>query len=137
MADPRVLLVQIAVFMRLVIENVWLNSFKCFEVSWLLLRILILKSLINKTLRTLLTAVSRGFISSSKDNVLFKGPFFDLRDILAAESPLKMMKIFFYFMLKALFVLKVACRIQIWKKIFCQNSDKFGYSFIKNDIRFM
>ena len=67
-----------------------------------------MKSLINKTLRTLFTAVSRGFISSSKDNVLFKGPFFDLRDILAAESPLKMMKNFFYFMLKALFVLKVA-----------------------------
>ena len=23
------------------------------------------------------------------------------------------------------------------KKAFCQNSDKFGYSFIKNDIMFM
>ena len=33
--------------------------------------------------------------------------------------------------------LKVACRVQIWKKTFCQNSDKFGYSFIKNDIMFM
>ena len=32
---------------------------------------------------------------------------------------------------------KVACRVQIWKKIFCQNSDKVGYSFIKNDIRFI
>ena len=32
---------------------------------------------------------------------------------------------------------KVACRVQIWKKTFCQNSDKFGYSFIKNDIMFM
>ena len=30
--------------------------------------------------------------------------------------------------------LKVACRVQIWKKTFCQNSDNFGYSFIKNDI---
>ena len=31
--------------------------------------------------------------------------------------------------------LKVASRFQIWKKkTFCQNSDKFGYSFIKNDI---
>ena len=29
---------------------------------------------------------------------------------------------------------KVACRVQIWKKTFCQNSGKFGYSFIKNDI---
>ena len=29
---------------------------------------------------------------------------------------------------------KVACRVQIWrKKTFCQNSDKFGYSFIKNE----
>ena len=27
-------------------------------------------------------------------------------------------------------LLKVACRVQIWKKIFCQNSAKFGYSFI-------
>ena len=33
--------------------------------------------------------------------------------------------------------LKVACRVQIWKKTFCQNSDKFGYSFTKNDITFM
>ena len=32
---------------------------------------------------------------------------------------------------------KVACRGQIWKKTICQNSDKFGYSFIKNDIMFM
>ena len=32
---------------------------------------------------------------------------------------------------------KVACRVQIWEERFCQNSDKFGYSFIKNDIRFM
>ena len=27
-------------------------------------------------------------------------------------------------------VLKVACRVQIWKKTFCQNNAKFGYSFI-------
>ena len=33
--------------------------------------------------------------------------------------------------------LKVACRVQIWKRAFCQNSDKFGYSFTKNDITFM
>ena len=32
---------------------------------------------------------------------------------------------------------KVACRVQIWKKTFCRNSDKFGYSFIKNYIMFM
>ena len=31
----------------------------------------------------------------------------------------------------------VPCRVQIWKKIFYQNSDKFGYSFIKSDIMFM
>ena len=30
--------------------------------------------------------------------------------------------------------LKVACRAQIWKKIFCQNSDYFGDHFIKNGI---
>ena len=30
---------------------------------------------------------------------------------------------------------KYGCRVQIWKKIFCQNSQKFGYSFIQNDIR--
>ena len=34
-------------------------------------------------------------------------------------------------------LVKVAFRVQIWKKTFCQNSDKFGYSFIKNDIMFM
>ena len=28
----------------------------------------------------------------------------------------------------------VACRVQIWKKRFCQNSDKFGYSFIKKTL---
>ena len=33
-----------------------------------------------------------------------------------------------------IFSLKVACRVQIWKKTFCQNSDKFGYSFIKKDV---
>ena len=32
--------------------------------------------------------------------------------------------------LSALVVFKVACRVQIWKKAFCQNSDKFGYSVI-------
>ena len=25
---------------------------------------------------------------------------------------------------------KVACRVQIWKKAFCQNIEKFDYSFI-------
>ena len=29
---------------------------------------------------------------------------------------------------------KVAYRVQIWKKTFCQNSDCFGYRFIKNDM---
>ena len=33
--------------------------------------------------------------------------------------------------------IKVAYRVQIWKKTFCQNSDCFGYRFIKNDIMFM
>ena len=33
--------------------------------------------------------------------------------------------------------IKVARRVEIWKKTFCQNSDKFGYSFIKNDTMFM
>ena len=33
--------------------------------------------------------------------------------------------------------LKVGCRVQIWKKTFCQNSDKFRYIFIKNGIMFM
>ena len=32
---------------------------------------------------------------------------------------------------------KVACRVQILKKTFSQNSNRFGYSFIKNDIMFM
>ena len=34
-------------------------------------------------------------------------------------------------------ILKVACRVQIWKKTFCQNNDYFRYPFIKNDIMFM
>ena len=34
-------------------------------------------------------------------------------------------------------ILKVACRVQIWKKTFCQNNDYFRYRFIKNDIMFM
>ena len=34
-------------------------------------------------------------------------------------------------------VLKVACSVQIWKKIFCQNSDKLGHKFTKNDIMYM
>ena len=36
-------------------------------------------------------------------------------------------------------IFKAACSVQIWKKkkTFCQNSNKFGYSFIKNDIMFM
>ena len=33
--------------------------------------------------------------------------------------------------------IKVACRVQIGKKAFCQNSNKFCYSFIKNVIMFM
>ena len=33
--------------------------------------------------------------------------------------------------------LKVACRVQVWKRIIYQNSGKFGYCFIKNDIMFM
>ena len=35
------------------------------------------------------------------------------------------------------FRIKVVSRVQIWKKTFCQNSDYFGYCFIKNDIMFM
>ena len=27
-------------------------------------------------------------------------------------------------------VIKVACRVQIWKKTFCQNSEKYGHNFI-------
>ena len=34
-------------------------------------------------------------------------------------------------------LVKVAFRVQIWRETFCQNSDKFGYSFIKNDIMFI
>ena len=40
--------------------------------------------------------------------------------------------------LKRIYWIKVACRVQSWKKkAFCQNSDKFGYSFIKNDTMFI
>ena len=34
-------------------------------------------------------------------------------------------------------VLTVACSVQIWKKIFCQSSDKLGHNFTKNDIMYM
>ena len=33
-------------------------------------------------------------------------------------------------------MIKVACRVQIWQKFF-ENSEKFGNSFIKNDIVYM
>ena len=33
--------------------------------------------------------------------------------------------------------IKVACRVQVWKKTFCQNSHKVFYSFIENNIMFM
>ena len=33
--------------------------------------------------------------------------------------------------------IKVACRVEIWRKTFCQNSVYFSYFFIKNDIMFM
>ena len=33
--------------------------------------------------------------------------------------------------------LNVACRVRVWKKPFCQNSNKFGRSFIKSDIMVM
>ena len=33
--------------------------------------------------------------------------------------------------------IKIACMVQIWEKTFCQDSEKFGYRFIKNDIMFM
>ena len=42
---------------------------------------------------------------------------------------------FVFYDLKTSF--EVACSVQIWKKRFCQNSDKFGYSFIKNDVMLM
>ena len=44
-------------------------------------------------------------------------------------------KLFKYFQIFLL--VKVACRVQLWKKTFCQNSDYFCYCFIKNDIMFM
>ena len=50
MAVPRALLQQVAVFTRLVRENISLKSFRCFQVSRRLLGILILKSPINKIL---------------------------------------------------------------------------------------
>ena len=39
--------------------------------------------------------------------MVFKGALSGLRQLLATESPLKMMKNAFYFTLKALFVLKI------------------------------
>ena len=38
---------------------------------------------------------------------IFKGTLIDLRQLLATESPLKMMKNAFHFILKALFALKI------------------------------
>ena len=39
--------------------------------------------------------------------IIIKGTLWGLRQILETESPLKMMKSFFYLTLKALFVLKI------------------------------
>ena len=41
------------------------------------------------------------------------------------------------FIIYLILFFKVPCRFHMWKKTFCQNSDKSGYSFIKNDIMFM
>ena len=46
------------------------------------------------------------FLMALKDPC-FKGALWGLRQFLATESPLKMMKNAFYFTLKALFVLKI------------------------------
>ena len=50
--------------------------------------------------------IQTGFFIQTADKDL-KGPLSCLRQFLATESPLKMMKNVFYFNLKALFVLKV------------------------------
>ena len=42
-----------------------------------------------------------------------------------------------YLLFWLVYCFKVACRVQIWKKTFYQNSDRFGYCFIKNNIMFM
>ena len=46
-------------------------------------------------------------------------------------------KLFFSHITTVFTSYKVACRVQIWKKIFWQNSDKFGPRFTKNDIMYM
>ena len=53
----------------------------------------------------------------------------------SSEEDLALKKIKKYQSHSSVKVIKVACRVQIWKKTFCQN--KFGYSFIKNDFMFM
>ena len=40
----------------------------------------------------------------------------------------------FWFSHPYILFIKVACRVQIWKKTFSQNSEKFCCSFIQNDI---
>ena len=47
------------------------------------------------------------FHAETKNHKVFKGVLSGLRQVLATESPLKMMKNAFYFTSKALFVLKI------------------------------
>ena len=52
-------------------------------------------------------AISRVFQNSCLEEEKFKGALSGLRQFVATESPLKMMKNAFYFASKALFVLKI------------------------------
>ena len=53
----------------------------------------------------------------------------------SSEEDLALKKIKKYQSHSSVKVIKVACRVQIWKKTFYQN--KFCYNFIKNDFLFM
>ena len=63
---------QVAVYMRLVRENVSVNFFRYFEVSRPLLSILILKFPLNNVISKLFTAIVKYFVSSSKAKILFE-----------------------------------------------------------------
>ena len=85
------------------VENICLQTWRLVNVCGTLHMELTCKSIFYLIYVSLLTV---SCIMLKNGPKYFKGTLSGLRQFLATESPLKMMKKFFYFTLKALFVLK-------------------------------
>ena len=71
------------------------------------LTLTLFKNLYVFTSKLLATSLLHDLCHSNLEKAILKGAFSGLRELLATEIPLKMMKIAFYFTFKALFVLKI------------------------------